>query len=126
MSKVKVKFNAEKIFNGKVRYSSDFIEVVTKYEGVLLDAFLMFGEFELELDGTTYSLSEDTLIVEKQFTVSIEGERREQCSFHDVLSILPDVTSFEVDVEALESDLKYLETNDSVKLREDCWIHRVA
>lgn len=126
MSKVKVMFNAEKIFNGNVRYSSDFIEVVTKYEGVLLDAFLMFGEFELELDGTTYSLSEDTLIVEKQFTVSIEGERREQCGFDEVLSIVPDATSFEVDTEALEADLNHLETNDSVKLRDDCWIHRVA
>lgn len=64
MSNVKVKLDAEKILNGPIHYSEDFLEVVKKYEGQLLDAFVMFGEYELELDGETYSLDESCLIIE--------------------------------------------------------------
>lgn len=64
MSNVKVKFNAEKILNGTTNYSEDFLQVVKKYEGQSLDAFVMFGEYEIELDGKTYSLSESSLIIE--------------------------------------------------------------
>lgn len=126
MSNVKVKFNAEKILNGTTVYSDDFIELVTKYEGVFLDASLMFGEFEIELDGTTYSLTEDVLTIEKQFTVFIEGERREQCSVEDVLSIVPDVSHYEVDTEALEYDITHLDTNEVWNLSNDDWVTRNA
>lgn len=126
MPNLKVKFNAERIFNEEKRYSEDFIEVVAKYEGVLLEASEMFGEYEIEIEGKTYSLTDEALLIEKQFVVSMEKEIRELVGIEAVVDVVADSSHFEVDAEALEADLKHVLVNDVIELRKDTWIKRVA
>jgi len=126
MTNVKVKFNSEEIFNGDTHYSEDFIEVVTKYEGVVLEASEMFGEYELEIEGKTYSLDKRILLIEKQFMVSMEKEVRELYGIEEVLDVVADSSHFEVDAEALEADLTHVQVEDVIELTKDTWIKRIA
>lgn len=62
----KVKFNAERIFNSDTIYPDDFIELVNKYKDQVIEADeYPFGGYDVELDGSTYALYEEDLIVVK-------------------------------------------------------------
>lgn len=64
MNKIKAKFNAEKILNGKTIYPKSFVELVKKYEDqVIFVEEEVFGGYELELEGKTYALYDEDIIL---------------------------------------------------------------
>jgi hypothetical protein len=66
MNKLKAKFNVEKILNGRTIYPKDFIDLVIKYETEIIEVEEeVFGGYELELEGRTFALDDDELILIK-------------------------------------------------------------
>ena len=73
---MKAKFNAEQILNGNINYANSFIELVKKYEGQIFEVSEEpFGGYELELDGGTYALDEEELIIINGGIVMTEKEK---------------------------------------------------
>lgn len=66
MYKIKAKFNFDKIVNGRTIYPKDFVELVIKYKDVVLEVEEEpFGGYELELEGRTFALYTEDLILLK-------------------------------------------------------------
>lgn len=60
----KAKFNTEKILNGKTIYAEDFIELVIRYRDKIIKVEEeIFGGYELELEGSTFALDKDEIIL---------------------------------------------------------------
>jgi hypothetical protein len=66
MTKLKAKFNTEQILNGNVNYPKSFVEMVKKYKDKVIEIEEEpFGGYELELEGSTWALDDEELIVMK-------------------------------------------------------------
>lgn len=66
MSKLKAKFNVERIVNGSAIYPKDFIDLVIKYEDKIIEVDEeVFGGYELELEGKIFALDDDELIFDE-------------------------------------------------------------
>lgn len=64
MPKIKAKFNTEKILNGKASYGEEFESMVVKYTDKVIEVEEeVFGGYELELEGKTWALNDDELII---------------------------------------------------------------
>lgn len=64
MSKFKAKFNTKLILEGNTNYGRHFVELVKKYDGKIIEVDEEpFGGYELELEGKTYGLYEEDLII---------------------------------------------------------------
>lgn len=61
-----------------------------------------------------------------KYKVTIEGSEHFFRYVDEVIDQVCNDTHFEVDSQALRSDLKYLNKNDTIELREDCIIKRIA
>lgn len=64
MNKLKAKFNVDKILNGDIIYSKDFIDLVIKYKNETLEVEEeVFGGYELELEGRVLALDDELIIL---------------------------------------------------------------
>lgn len=61
-----------------------------------------------------------------KFKVIIEGSEHYFRYVDDVIDQIQSDTHFEVDSEALRADLKHLNKNDTIELRYDCIVKRIA
>lgn len=66
MPKIKAKFNADKILNSasNVHYPEDYLDMVRKHKDNVIEVEKeVFGGYELELEGSTWALYENELII---------------------------------------------------------------
>lgn len=64
MPKIKAMFRTDKIVNGKANYGEEFEAMVIKYKGAIIEVEEeVFGGYELELEGSTWALNDDELII---------------------------------------------------------------
>lgn len=64
MNKIQAKFNVEHICNGNIHYAEGFVELVLRYESKIIEVEEeVFGGYELELEGRTYALNDEELII---------------------------------------------------------------
>lgn len=74
MNKLKAKFNVDKIVNGGTIYSKDFVELVIKYKDEIIEVEEeVFSGYELELEGRTFALDDDELILIKGDNIDEKG-----------------------------------------------------
>ncbi|MCA1026989.1 hypothetical protein LCM23_12885 [Cytobacillus kochii] len=65
-NKLKAKFNVEQILNGDATYPESFVELVKRYENQIIEVEEeIFGAYELVLEGKTYGLGGNELILIK-------------------------------------------------------------
>lgn len=66
MPKIKAMFKADKILNGNVNYGEEFEAMVIKHKDAVIEVEEeVFGGYELELEGKTWALDDDELIIFK-------------------------------------------------------------
>ena len=66
MPKIKAKFNSERILNSKVNYGEEFEAMVIKHKDTIIEVEEeVFGGYELELEGSTWALDDDEIIIVK-------------------------------------------------------------
>ena len=64
MYKTKAIFNTEKIVSGTTIYPKSFVDIVIKYENEIIEVVEEpFGGYELELEGRTFALGDDEIIL---------------------------------------------------------------